>query len=221
MTLAPLGFDFPLMSALSVRPPHAVAPGEWLAEIEEELATRERAYPVFVRERRMAEAEAARHIALFRAIAADFGGAPAPAAFPWDAKIRELRREIALRRNVWPKQIGQRRMDAGKAALRMERMEAVHWRYWIALDHCDEFGQYTADREAQRERVRAYVWRVETWERAAADAGDPAARPEYSTASREAWLVARPDLRANAAAIDAALLDAARRHGFAKLEEAA
>lgn len=202
----PLGFDFPLMSALSVRPPWAVPPGEWLEELDEELAARERAYPIHVRDRRMKQADADRHVGLLAAVRMDLVDDSTGRLFAWEDKVRELRRELAIRRNAWPRQIAGRRMRAEDAARRMERLEAVHWRYWIALDFCDPLDNIR-NCAAQREAVRAWAWRIDQWERAAADAGDRAARPDRSSEARAAFFAAHPDR-----------LAAARAHGFANME---
>ncbi|MDP9412692.1 MAG: hypothetical protein M3Q08_01070 [Pseudomonadota bacterium] len=219
MTLQPLGFDFPLMSGLSRRPPYKVEPDEYLLEIDAELERRRRAYPMFVQERRMKPEEAERHIAILLAIRADFKGTGTSSDIGWDAKIRELRRELALRRHTYPRQIGSRRLNEAEAAQRMERLEGVHWRYWILLDFCDELE--LRDCLEQQRRTRAYLWRVDQWERTAADLGDPAARPHASTAAREAWFALRPERREPASRIEALYLEAARYYGFAPPQEQA
>lgn len=228
MTLAPLGFDFPVMSALSIRPPWQVEQDEYLPELEEELRHRRPFYARMVARGTMAAQEAERHLALWEAVIADVAAAPGAGSgasracrpFLWHEKVRELRRELQLRRNAWPRKIGSPTLpiSAAQAALRMERLEAVHWRYWVKLDHCDEFGGPRCAEQTQR--IRAYMWRVEDWERRAADAGDPGARPEFSTAATEAWFAAHPDCRAGAQLAEAVYLEAARALGFVGPERA-
>lgn len=175
--LKPLDFGFALMSGLSVRPPHRVAPDEWLLEIDEELDRRRRAYPMFVAEKRMKEEDAARHIAVLLAIRSDLAG-HWNRSESWDVKVRELRRELALRRNAYPSQIERRRLRPAEAVMRMERMEAVHWRYWIALDFFDCGERAGAPFAERLPLIRAASEAVRAWEIAAHAAGNPAAR-EY------------------------------------------
>lgn len=185
MTLAPLGFDFPLMSPLSTRPPHAVPREEMLIELDEELNARAHSYPLLVAQRRMKEEEARRHIAVLAAVRDDLADPAAPAGrdgFPWDAKVRELRRELAIRRNAWPQAIRARRLGAAEAARRMERLEAVHFAYFVDLDHADDASfpgsppPHRLPCDARFGALRAHHWRVWQWERAALAAGHPAAR---------------------------------------------
>lgn len=222
MTLAPLDFDFALMSPLSRRPPHAVPREEMRAEIEQELADRAALYGRLVDKGKLAAADAARHVAILEAVRDDLDEAGAPAGPGWEAKVRELRRELALRRNAWPKRLARPGdpLTEAAAARRMERLDAVHFLYWIEFFACD-FG-IPADLGPGRtldqalDRVRAWAWRVSAWEREAARRGDPAARPHL-----------RPFYEAldrgdpAAALIWHSQLTAAVRHGFAKMEEAA
>lgn len=193
MTLKPLAFDFPLMSDLSVRPPHAVPADEGLAEVRQELAEREGFYRRLVAKGTMAQADADRHIAIFAAIAADLtadarsAGQLPSSTFAWDAKVRELRRELALRRNRWPKRIDAPSdpLDQATAVRRMERLEAVHFRYWVELFGADDQFRDGAGFEpphylpsdARHGRIRAFYGRIWAWERDALARGDPAARP--------------------------------------------
>lgn len=178
MTLHPLGFDFPLTSALSTRPPHAVNREEQRAELERELADRSTFYQRMVERGKMDEAAAAGHIDTLRAIADDLDGdAGAGSRHSWDAKVRELRRELAIRRSAWPKRIanGADPLDQPTASLRMERFEAVHFAYWIELRYCDEFGS-GATLDEMLDHVRARVFEVMAWEREQWLAGGDAAR---------------------------------------------
>lgn len=233
MTLKPLDFDFPIMSDLSVRPPHAVPAEEMRAEIEQELADRRGFYRRLVAKQTMTQEDADRHIAIFEAIAADLawhadeqdeGGT----AHSWDAKVRELRREIALRRNRWPKRIASPSdpIDAAGATRRMERLEAVHFKYWIDLFRAnDAFAAVPIADMA--DTIRAWLWIRDDWRRRAADAGDRAADPAWSTAAEaarlEAHLASLPAgqaavTRSYAAGVEATRLRAAQRLGLAPKE---
>ncbi|HEY0149888.1 MAG TPA: hypothetical protein VGB70_12905 [Allosphingosinicella sp.] len=220
----PLTFDFPMMSPLSQRPPFAVPAGEYLLELDEELAVRARSYPVFIEQRRMTGREAERHVLLLQAIRADIAGAAPPGGhpLPFEAKVRELRRELAIRRNAWPGQVEARRMDGTQAARRMERLEAVHWRYWIDMFTADDVFNGVTDREERTAMIRAWMWAREDWQRRAADAGDRAARLEWSTAAQQAAeaeaFAKDPTARAYNQYLDALYLAAARRFGFAPQE---
>jgi hypothetical protein len=237
MTLKPLDFSFAPMSALSARPPYAVPEAEWLPELSEELASRERVYPVQVRDKRMKADEAERHIAILGAIREDlleraFYDNPAwqpgtrfvrhHPAIHYDAKVRELRRELAIRRNRWPGQISAKRMDADVARLRMERLEAVHWLYWVNLFGADDvFNERAHDKAECASLIRAWTWRRDNWLRERADAGDPAVPADASTAARDAHRAKHPEWRAQAEQLDALYLAAAQRHGFVPLDAAA
>lgn len=201
MTVRPLAHDFPLMAPpladgtrLSLRPPHAVPDDEQLIELHDERDRRRTAYPKLIAGGRLDEAEARRHRAILDAIVEDCTPMPANLShsgwqrwrdaraavlaacpFTWADKVRELRRELALRRNMWPRHVETGRLPLADARRRMERLEAVHWRYWIRLDFWDEVAPVTegyrwAWLDAVRIReaaVRAFLW-------AAHLAGDPA-----------------------------------------------
>lgn len=189
MTLRPLAFDFPLMSDLSTRPPHSVPEEEMLAEVEQELADRDGFYRRQVAKQTMTADDAERHIAALAAVAADLGGAAAKgglgaAGIAWDSKVRELRREIAIRRNRWPKRVDSPAdpLDRATAGRRMERLDAVHFHYWVRLAFADDLvagfdPPHFLPSDADRGLVRAWQWRIWEWERRALAAGDPAARP--------------------------------------------
>lgn len=173
MTLRPLDFDFALRSELSTRGPSHVALDEYLLEIDRELEHRARAYPRFVAKGSMTEPEAARHVAVLCAIRDDYLRLPFPAGgdprwphrdsdvrHTWDDKVRELRRELALRRAIYPKRIAGNILSRPDAALRMERLEAVHADYWRGLFMFDQWDgcATAADR---RDKIRAWSWRID------------------------------------------------------------
>jgi hypothetical protein len=157
MTVRPLERDFALRSALSLRAPIDVPEDEQMLELEEEMARRKRLYPGFV-ERQMMEAEEARHhIAVWQALIDDHhraqafyaayrreGMTPAvklandpPWRGSWDGRVRELRRELALRRAAYPKWIANptNPLTEADARRKMERLDAIHHRYWCDLEH--------------------------------------------------------------------------------------
>lgn len=64
-------------------------------------------------------------------------------------QIAELRREMALRRNVHPRMIASGRMRQGEADLAMARMQAAHDSLvWLA-EHIDEVRAFIESRRAQ------------------------------------------------------------------------
>lgn len=167
MTLHPLGFDFPLTCELAVRPPHAIDRDEQLAEVDRELADRALLYDRFVTRGKMSADNAELHIGILRAIALDLGGAAeAGRRYSWSAKVRELRRELAIRRGAWPKRVASPSdpLDQATAAQRMEALQGVHFAYWIELRFCDEFGR-GATLDETLDMVRARVFQVMAWER--------------------------------------------------------
>lgn len=172
MQLKPLDFDFPLMSDISTRPPFDVEHDELAAELEAELADRRAFYGRQVAKGKMLQADADRHIDLLAAIRDDLSFARADgrwlgARHGWDAKVRELRRELAIRRSYWPRRIAAPAdpLDQATAARRMECLEAVHFKYWIELFGFDtEVADQPRDRG--RTRIRAELWLRWRWQRA-------------------------------------------------------
>ncbi|ARS27643.1 hypothetical protein [Sphingomonas sp. KC8] len=150
---------------LSVRPLHTIGIDEMLAELRRTCEYRHQLYPRSVETGRMTRDEMLHHIALIEQILDDMTPAvpdlPWPeqlrfdqekqdrrkrSGFLWPDKVRELRREIALRRNAWPKAIADGRRNVIEARTAMERLEAVHWRYWIACDHFEPADTHDAIR---------------------------------------------------------------------------
>lgn len=146
----PLLNDFPLVSPAS-RAPRDIAPAELLAEARREHEHRRRFYPDYVRKHRITEIEARYETDIMAAIAADLdawrraepgkgwllpgyetGRAPADNVHAaWEKKIRALRRELAIRRKAYPRMIAQFRLTEAEAKAQLERMEAIHWLYWV------------------------------------------------------------------------------------------
>lgn len=163
----PLGFDFPLMSAISRRSPWSIEADEMLLEVDEELAHRRTFYKRLVDRGQLGEEEAVRHIAVLLAIRSDLAG-HWDRSVAWEAKVRELRRELQLRRNAWPKRIASAAhpLSADEARRRMERLDALHVRYWMDLWFHD----------GTRDDMRRHGAEREAWERAEHAAGNPVAR---------------------------------------------
>lgn len=201
MTLQPLTDDFPARSALSTVAPADVDRLDMLRELEEELDKRLRVYPGLVDRAMMKRDEAERHIGIWRALIADHHRAEArdarrmghgyaieagPYTFDWEARVRELRRELATRRNAYPKWIDSpaNPLTADVAATKLARLDAIHWRYWMDLfaftDDDDRRHPtrlaYAAEREA--------LAQVPAWRRAAAEGGFAAA---YAARLRNHW----------------------------------
>ncbi|MDX3886322.1 MAG: hypothetical protein QHC65_18020 [Sphingomonas sp.] len=157
---------------LSVRPLHTIPLDEMLAELRHESARRHDLYPRWIQAGRIGRDEANHHIALLEQILDDMTEADPAAGWPardqfrrmkqerrsrspftWDQKVRELRREIDVRRNAWPSQIAGGRRPVIEARASMERMEAIHWRYWIRCDHWD--APPNGDRQPLRDHLAA------------------------------------------------------------------
>ena len=157
MTQRSLTDDFPLRSGLARRHPGDIDNDELLREVDQELDRRRAAYPALVTRGTLSREEAEQHIATWATIRDDWRRlehrlerllgsradgtaltlrrAPAAYAGTWDARVRELRRELAIRRAAYPKWIANagNPLTADDAALRLERLDAVHWRYWMQL----------------------------------------------------------------------------------------
>ena len=146
-----LDFAFPLQSDLSRRAPQTVPLEEQRIGLEGELNRRLRLYPGYVARHTMEQADADRQIAILRALIVDVRHAewidagrrspkppaPTPAtSWSWEDRVRELRRDIAIRRNAYPRWIASATnpLTADDAAAALEWLDAVHYRYWAQLD---------------------------------------------------------------------------------------
>ncbi|GAM00741.1 hypothetical protein [Sphingomonas parapaucimobilis] len=192
MTLRPLTDDFAMRSADTTTPPHLVDRRAMLVELEEELDKRIRVYPGHVERRLMSREDAEHHIVVWRAIIADFhrdeaaaarrdghGYAidPAPYTHDFDARVRELRRELATRRNAYPKWIASpaNPLTAETATRKLTRLDAVHWRYWMHLFAFDERGDPLDLTRLAHAAEREMLNRAAAWRDASARGGIPAA----------------------------------------------
>lgn len=204
MTARPLDFAFLPMADLSRRPPWSIDIEEQEAELGDELASRRDRYPAMVAKGRgLTQRDADRHILVLGEILADCRLLPddrSPAACArtldeardrrremrilWEDKIRELRREITIRRNGYPGWIDKGRVTLGVAREKMERIEAVHWRYWMTGFVWDDclLGRDRVDRA--RLFRDFHVPRIE-WQLQQLDANARWADPAWS--SNRAW----------------------------------
>lgn len=221
----PPGFGFPLMSPLAERAPHALPPDELVAEIEAELDYRRTVYGRQVNRNAMAPADALARIETIEAIRDDlrFVYDNATGTWPglrvdWTTKVRELRRELAIRRGSWPRRVANPAdpLDQPTAALRLERLDAVHYRYWMDLFASDD--EFTGDRQARFDKLRAWHFVRWRWMRDVLNRGGRDARcvPPYIRQFIDA--IRQQD--AKALSIWHEYRDAAERHGLLTLAPA-
>lgn len=147
MTERRLTDDFAMRSPLAERQPHRVPMAEVVAEVTREVHRRREAYPIMVQRGSLDQAEARRHQAILAAIQADLarvfepaGTLPLasdddPAPIGWGAKVRELRRELAIRRAAYPKWVASATnpLTEADARIRLEAFDAAHYLYWHQL----------------------------------------------------------------------------------------
>ncbi len=153
----PLDTDFPLRSPLAVRPPRDVTLEEQRLGLESEMARRQRTYPGYVQRGTMTQADATLQLQLCQHMLDDVvwlewshataaaewrGEAPPPRprrhadTATWEDCVRELRRDLAIRRNAYPRWIASATnpLTVAEAAATLEWLDAVHYRYWTGLD---------------------------------------------------------------------------------------
>jgi len=205
--------SFALHSDLSRRLPWQVSRDEQADEVQAELADRRATYPRLIQRERMSREEADRHLAIWQAITDDHirdrawrkivgtPGAfypPTPAhsfAIDWETRVRELRRELALRRNLYAKRIASptSQLTADVARRKLEALDAVHYRYW-----CDLFGFCDGAQDATQDLARhahviaaAVEHATPDWERLTQDDGHAAHVGDYARSQMNAWQIAR------------------------------
>lgn len=190
--------DFPWRSPLSVRPPdHSVPVLDQLAEVEGEIARRNApaGYPALIAKNTLTAEDAALHIAILGAIRDDLadeawpatyhlalqqGRQPAPRPlragpdFAWDLKLREIRRELSIKRNALPRRLASASGTITEADARriLECWDALHWRTFAYLAGFPEGNArlaFIATREA--DRARGQQWHDQVGE----GGGDPGA----------------------------------------------
>lgn len=152
MTNRALERDFALRSPLSRRAPADIGDEEKLQELQDEMDKRRRLYPGFVERQTMTADQARHHIAVWQALVDDHlrrqaiiglqrQGQPTrlvndpPWRGDWDGRVRELRRELALRRTGYPKWIANptNPLTEGEARRKLECLDAIHYDYWVHL----------------------------------------------------------------------------------------
>lgn len=114
-----------------------IARAQMRTEIESELAYRRATYPKRIELGRLDPDQAERQIAILGEIRVQLphpgnNHAEGEAAFSWADKVRELRREITMRRQLYPRWIADPKSPLTRetAILRLARMEATHELYW-------------------------------------------------------------------------------------------
>lgn len=102
-------------------------------EASAELDERTRLYPALIRKGRLARDVADRELRVWRSIVDEL----TPGALvrgrahaTWTEQVHALRREIALRRTLYPRWIEARRLDADLAARRLAIVESIHDMWW-------------------------------------------------------------------------------------------
>lgn len=165
MTERRLSDDFAMRSPFVDRQPHRVPLADILAEVSREVHRRRTAYPAMVARGSLDQAEAQRHQAVLAAIEADLArevartgaspGLPAEDDAPaigWAAKVRELRRELAIRRAAYPKWVASATnpLTEAEARTRLEAFDAAHFLYWHALFAFDAYRPFVDRIEAAR-----------------------------------------------------------------------
>lgn len=222
MTARELAHDFAPRSALATRGPGDIPFAEMMRELADERASRTATYPALIAKSTMTRDDAARHMAVWRAIEADFAAAAphqdrpgtpeARSASPnnrvsWADKLRELRRELALRRNAYPKWLAKptATLTAAEAARKLEALDAIHWLYWHRLFAFTPAGEdpridlprlhWIATREAERAKDRADRTGGKQVDRSLLD-GTPIGTPDRQRARAwrnvASWLAACP-----------------------------
>lgn len=166
MTDAP-DLDFPLYSRHS-RTRHDVHFHHMLAELETELLRRRDRYPQFVLRRQLTAEEAERQIELLLAVIADFNRyrfdepGRGDEAFGYFDKVNCLRREVLIRRSLYPKLLDAGKLTLDQASQQLGRLEAAHDWYWNG-DGLNRIGAYAAfaDEMDRRNRWMAgQAWRL-------------------------------------------------------------
>lgn len=144
----------------------------WLHELREERDRRRSYYPKRIVEGRMTEADAAEGLALIDAIIDEVAWLKSPRdrhvpdrKLPWARKLNNLRGEIMIRRNSFPKLVASGRLDARDAKHAIGALEAAHAWYWTnGIDFGAEF-IIPGSPSRTRQRIREEVARRDAWER--------------------------------------------------------
>ncbi len=142
MTARPLERDFLLVSPIvgDHATPDYVTAEDCLLEMDAEMDRRRAAYPKFVEKNQMTPEQMRWHIDVWAAMIDDhvrtlpLGArrAAEPYRYTWEIRIRELRRELAMRRAAYPKWIANpaHPLDLDVARAKLVALDHVHYRYW-------------------------------------------------------------------------------------------
>ena len=118
------------------------------AEAEAELADRRRLYPSLVAKGRLARDVCDREIRVWASILAKLTplrDRPATAPATWTEQVHTLRREIGLRRTLYPRWIAANRIGEVEAARKLAIVESMHDMWWN--------GDWSAEAVAAREET--------------------------------------------------------------------
>lgn len=166
--------DFPCFVEVKAMP--TIAPAQvplqlQLEEVRREHDHRIAAYPRMIDNQRISAEEGDREIAIMAAIGEDLaalhavmglGGHSKPLlladdGFAWADKVRSLQREIGMRRRLYPKWMGDGRLDGAAAERQLSALESAHWTYWhdgfrwtAANGHACHWGALAKDLPADR-----------------------------------------------------------------------
>jgi hypothetical protein len=102
-------------------------------EAGDELEQRTATYPKLVAKGRLSRTDCDRELRVWRAIAEDWRAAPRSAGFPiatWTEMAHALRREINLRRTLYPRWILAGRVDSDEAERKLQLLEVWHDVLW-------------------------------------------------------------------------------------------
>jgi hypothetical protein len=110
-------------------------------EVAAELADRRSLYPSLVAKGRLSRVDADRELRVWTAIVEDVTGRPRPDGWrpsaTWTEMVHALRREIGLRRTLYPRWIDARRVDAATAWRKLDLVERWHDILWTDCGHAE------------------------------------------------------------------------------------
>lgn len=135
---------------------------ELARELADELEERRQIYPGLVTKGRMTAEAAKREILVMGSLAWQFiqpasERPPAPPPVSWSDWIHTLRREIALRRRLYPDRVKSGRLNADVAARKLELLENIHENLWFGcrLSEARDARAATEERRKALERKAA------------------------------------------------------------------
>lgn len=135
---------------------------EMARELADELVDRRQIYPGLISKGRMTQEAAKREILVMGSLAWQFiqpadARPAAPPPVSWSDWIHTLRREIALRRRLYPDRVKSGRLNADVAAHKLELLENIHETLWLGcqIPEAREARAATDDRRKALERKAA------------------------------------------------------------------